>query len=218
MSEDEEKGKMDKDAIEIKIRFSKIWFERAIWIGIIFILLVLVVYNPFTTYRCEKGLSEITSAPVVTQEEDNETIEPVIEEELEPEPEPETQLSGEVGLTIGNIGLNNDSKRIEYIWVYINNDKGLFTPMVRIYWYGDTTPDVVKENAKYEYRFNSLISTGNTNKKLDDELDRKGGWPLTGRYLNLDPDDEKVKVKIELYDANHNTTVLATKIKTLSLS
>ena len=212
----EEKKKMGKDAIEIKIRFNKFWLERAIWIVIILVLLVLLFYNPFGKYRCEKGLGEITSAPIVTEQEEEETTEPEVEEE--PEPGSETQLSGEAGLTIGDIGLNNDSKRIEYIWVYINNDKGLFTPLLRIYWYGPNTPDIVKDKVKYEHQFLSLISTGKTNKKLDNEIDRKGGRKLTGRYLNLDPDDKKATIKIELYDTNDNTTVLDKKLKTISVS
>jgi hypothetical protein len=133
----EEKKKMDKDTVEIKIRFNKFWLERVMYIIIILVLIVLVFYNPFASYKCEKGLSTITSEPIIEIEE-NET-EPVIEEEPEPTPESETQLSGEAGLTIGDIGLNNDSKRIEYIWIYINNNKGLFTPLLRLYWYGAST-------------------------------------------------------------------------------
>lgn len=207
--------KMDKDAVEIKIRFNKIWLERAIWIVVVLILTVLVFYNPFGKYRCEKGLSEITSAPVVSEPEINETTEPIIEEE--PEPDSETQLSGGAGLTIGDIALNNES-RIQYVWIYITNDKGLFTPLLRINWYGDSATEVVKGGVKYEYQFPSLIPTGKTNKKLDDEIDKMGGRPLTGRHLNLDPDDKKATIKIGLYDANDNATVLDTKIKTISVS
>jgi hypothetical protein len=62
------------------------------------------------------------------------------------------------------------------------------------------------------------IYTGTKNIKLDDEIDKKGGRKLTGRYLNLEPDDTKATIKVELYDASDNTTVLDSKIKTISIS
>jgi len=227
----EGKNKMDKNTVEIKIRFNKFWLERVVYFIIILVLIVMVIFNPMERYKCEKNPEDITSkvvaskveeeVPEIEAEEENIEIEPETEIEpesaIEPETENETKLSGEAGLTIGNIGLNNDSKRIEYIWVYIDNDKGLFVPLLRVYWYGASTPEAVKENAKYEYEFPSLIPTGKTNKKVDEEIDRIGGRMLAGRYLNLDPDDKKATIRIELYDASNKNNILDTKTKTISV-
>ncbi len=168
----EGKHKVEKgDYHEIRIKFRRSWLVHLIYIIIIIILVILLFYNPFSSYACEKGLDEISSEPVVEEPVVVEE-EPVVEEEEEvepePEPEPEEALSGEAGLTIGEVGLNNDSKRIEYIWIYINNDRGLFTPLLKIYWYGASATEAVKETSKYEYQFPSLITTGKTNKKLDE--------------------------------------------------
>jgi len=221
---DKKEKKMDNDESyhEIKIKLSKKiikQIERAIFIIVILILIVLVYYSPFCDVKCEKGLDEITSEPVVIDVEETDEPEAEVEEEpvVEEEPEPEPDLSGTVSLTLGDVSLYNGSKRIGSVWVYINNDKGLFTPLIRVYWYGASTPESVKTNYKYEYMFPSLITTGRTNKKLDDELGRKSKRALTGRYLNLDPDDKKATILAELYDAS-DATLLDTKKKTISVS
>ena len=224
----EKEAKMDKDAVEIKIKFRKSWIIHAIYIVIILILLVLVFYNPFAEFRCEKNLSELTVEPVpeedvnepaVEVEEEPAADEPAVEtEEPAPEPETEVELSGEAGLEIGEVELNVNKTRIESIMITINNDKGLFTPYMKIYWYGPSDTDAVKQKSKYEYEFSSLVPTGTTSKKLDDEIDKKGGRELTGRYLNLEPGDNKVTFKIELYDTSDKNASLDSKIKSVVVS
>jgi len=217
---DEEKKQVD--SFEIKIRFNKKilkWLERAIFLIVIITLAIMVYTGPFCDVKCEKGLDEIASEPAIEEEEAEIEEEPDVEEEEEEtiEPEPETDLSGDVTLTIGDLSLDEDKKRIEYIWITINNDKKLFTPMVQIYWYGSSSPDAVKSNVKYKYTFPSIIPMGRTNKKLDEEIDTKMKSDLTGRYLNLEEGAKKVYFKIELYNANDNS-LLDTKTKTISVS
>ena len=77
--------------------------------------IVLIFYNPFGGFVCERGLSEITSAPVIAEIEENLTTETEIEEELEEEPEeePDPDLSGEVILTIDEIKVDENNTRVE---------------------------------------------------------------------------------------------------------
>ena len=224
--EKEGRKKMEKDTVEIKIRFNKFWLERAIYIILILILIGLLFYNPFGSFACEKKTTEVTSTPEVSEpvaevEEPEIEEEPVVEAEPESEPElepeDEVKLSGAVGLTIGDIELTNGSKRIGSIWVYLDNDMGLFTPLIKVYWYGSSTPETVKNSVKYEYQYPSIIPIGRTNKKIDDEIGLKNKRALEGRYLNLEEGDKKATFKIEIYNAN-NKELLATKIKTISVS
>lgn len=209
--------KMDKDTVEIKIRFNKFWLERAIYIVIILILLVLVFYNPFGKYRCEKGLSEITSEPVAAEIEPEATEpeieeEPVVEEEpeVETEPEPETgqELSGEVVLTIDTIQLDENNTRVESITVKIDNQKKIFTPLLYIYWYDTDSTDAMKEFPNGgKINFTGPIPVGKTTvKKLDDEL--------KARYLRTD-DEKREFFKIELYDRS-DKTLLDTKTQSIA--
>jgi len=212
----EEKKKMGKDAIEIKIRFNKFWLERAIWIVIILILLVLVFYNPFGKYRCEKGLGEITSAPIVTEPEEEETTELEIEEEPEeepeveeePEPEPEEELSGNVVLTIDTIKLDENKTRVDSITVKIDNQKEIFTPLLYVYWYDKDSPEAIKQFPNGgKINFTGPIPVGRVSiKKLDDEL--------KAHYLRAD-NERREFFKIELYDRS-DKTLLATKTKSIA--
>ncbi len=211
----EEKKKMDKDTVEIKIRFNKFWFERIMYIIIILALIVLVFYNPFASYKCEKGLSAITSAPVVVELEENET-EPVIEEEqdieeeidIEEESEPQSALSREVVLTIGQIELDENKTRVKSITVNIDNQKEIFTPLLYIYWYDKESPEVMKlfpNGGKINYTGALPIGMVKT-WKLDDELN--------AHYLRTD-DEKREFFKIELYDAG-DKTLLDTKTKSIA--
>src|SRR3989338_4911847 len=134
---------MDQDAVEIRIKLSKIWLERAIFIVIILILLFLVFYNPLGKYRCEKGLSQITSTEELNAQEENKTTEPVIEEEpvieQEPAPEPEAEeteqkLSGKATIQIGEIVLDENKTKVQSISVSIDNQKKIFNPLLYVYW------------------------------------------------------------------------------------
>ncbi|MEA2037810.1 MAG: hypothetical protein U9O94_09965 [Nanoarchaeota archaeon] len=214
----------NKDFVEIRLSRAQLrWIERLIFIVIILVLIGLLFYNPFSQTKCIQT-SEIVSVPVATETEDSvveveleEEPEPEEEVELEEEPEPEAEeeLTGEATLSIGEIGLSEDKKRIEYVWVYIDNDKGLFTPKIRMYWYGPGTTAAVKNSVKYEYTWVSLISTGKTNKKFDDEVGTGSNKvDLQGRYLNLDEGDNKCTFVVELYDAKDDE-LLYTKSKTV---
>jgi len=205
---------MEKDAVEIKIRFNKIWLERAIWIVVVLILGVLVFYNPFASFRCEKDISEITSAPVVETEEPEPEVEeePVVEEEPEPEPEPEAEagqeLSGEATLIIDTIKLDADKKKVESITVKIDNQKKIFTPLVYVYWYDKSSPEAVKlfPNGG-KIGFVGPIPLGRISvKKLDTEL--------VNHMLRTD-DTKKEFFKIELYDKS-GKVLLDTKTKSIA--
>ncbi len=213
--EKEEKKKMEKDTFEIKIRFNRKllrWIERSVFIIIILILLVLVFYNPFGNYLCEKGVSEITSVPVVDEPEEEETVDIEVEEEpvveLEPEPEPGEELSGEVVLTIGKIELNEDKTRVDSITVKIDNQKKIFTPLLYVYWYDKGSSEALKSRPKGgKINFTGPIPVGRvTQKKLDDEL--------KAHYLEKD-DLNKEFFKIELYD-RVDKTLLDTKTKSIA--
>lgn len=205
----EDKKKMEKDTVEIKIRFNKFWLERAIYIAIILILLVLVFYNPFGKYRCEKGLSEITSTPTAVSEPEIEE-EPVAETEPEPEPNPEPgkELSGNVVLTIDNIELDANKTKVESITVKIDNQKKIFTPLLYVYWYDSESTDAMKEYPNGgKINFTGPIPVGKISvKKLDDELQ--------ARYLRTD-DKKREFFKIELYDRS-DKTLLDTKTKSIA--
>ena len=219
MSENEGEKRMDKDTVEIKIRFNKFWLERAIYIVIILILIVLIFYNPFGKYRCEKGLSEITSEPVVSESETNETSEPIIEEEpeeeasveeetgTEPDAEPETELSGKITLEIGEITLIENNTKVESISLSIDNQKKIFTPLVYIYWYDKATEEAVKirpNGGKINYT--GAIPIGVKVWKLDNELQN--------RRLRTDDLDEEI-FKIELYDIKDPVAPIDTKTITV---
>jgi len=211
--EDKKGKKMDKDAVEIKIKLSRRtlrWIERSLFILIIIVLGVLVYYSPFCDIKCEKGLSEITSEPAVADPEP----EPEIETEPEPEPEPETEpdpeeeLSGEVILTIDTIKLDENGTRVESITVKIDNQKKIFTPLLYVYWYDRDSSDLMKEFPNGgKINFTGPIPLGKTTvKKLDDEL--------KAHYLRTD-DKKREFFKIELYDRS-DKTLLDTKTKSIS--
>jgi len=211
----EDKKKMDKNTVEIKIRFNKFWLERAIYIVIILILIGLVLYNPFGKYRCEKGLSEITSLPVVDELEE-ETTEPEVGEETEIDEEPETEiepetekeLSGNVVLTIDKIELDENNTRVKSITVKIDNQKKIFTPLLYVYWYDTGSSEAMKifPNGG-KINFTGPIPVGKISvKKLDDEL--------KNRYLRTD-DIKREFFKIELYDRS-DKTLLDTKSKSIA--
>jgi len=212
----EDKKKMDKNTVEIKIRFNKFWLERSIYIVIILVLLVLVFYNPFGAYRCEKGLSEITSTPVATEPEVEESTEPAVEEgteieeepETEIEPETEKELSGNVVLTIDKIELDENNTRVKSITVKIDNQKSIFTPLLYVYWYDTDSSDAMKAYPNGgKINFTGPIPVGKISvKKLDDELQ--------AHYLRTD-DEKREFFKIELYDRK-DKTLLDTKSKSVA--
>lgn len=202
------KKKMDKDIVEIKIRFNKFWLERAIYLIIILILVVLIFYNPFGEFVCERGLSEITSAPVVAEAEEEITTEPEIEEELEEEEEPELELSGNVVLTIDEIKIDENNTRVESITVKIDNQKEIFTPLLYVYWYDKNSVEAIKQYPNGgKINFTGPIPVGKVSiKRLDDEL--------KAHYLRTD-DEKREFFKIELYDRK-DKSLLDTKTKSIA--
>lgn len=218
----EEKKKMDKDTVEIKIRFNKFWLERAIFIVIILILLVLVFYNPFGKYRCEKSLSEIKSEPISKIEENQtaktelekepEPEEPVVEEEpepwSEPEQEPAKELSGKITLEIANIELYENNTKVKSILVKIDNQKKIFTPTLYVYWYDEATEEAVKAKPNGGIiNYTGALPPGTVKAwKLDDLL-----W---NRRLRID-DPNKETFKIELYDSKDPIVPIDTKTITV---
>jgi len=213
--EKEGKKKMEKDTVEIKIRFSKFWLERAIYIVVILILIGLLFYNPFGSFVCSKEVTEVTSTPVVSEPEP-EVVEPEpeIEEEpvveTEPEPEPEPEMSGDATLTIDKIQLDLNNTRVESITVKIDNQMKIFTPLLWVYWYDKGSSEAIKENVNGgKIQFTGPIPVGKTSvKKLDDEL--------KAHYLRTD-DEKREFFKIELYDAS-DKTLLDTKSKSIATS
>ncbi len=216
MFEDKEgKKKMEKDTVEIKIRFNRFWLERAIYIVVILILIGLLFYNPFGAVICGENKSEVTSVPVVSEPEpevEGPEIEeePVVETEPEPEPEPEEEpdLSGEATLTIDKIKLDENKTKVESITIKINNQYKIFTPLVWVYWYDKDSVGAVKEFPNGgKISFTGAIPLRQTSvKKLDDEL--------KAHYLRTD-DDRRETFKVELYDAS-DKTLLDSKTKSIA--
>ena len=209
------KKKMEKDTLEINIKLNKRvlrWIERSIFILVIIVLAVLVYYSPFCDVKCEKGLSEITSTPVVSEPEISTEPEieeePVVEGEFEHEPEHEPELSGEVTLTIDTIKLDVNKTRVESITVKIDNQKKIFTPLLYIYWYDKDSVEAIKVNPNGgKINFTGPIPVGKVSvKKIDDELEN--------HYLRVD-DKKRELFKIELYDRS-DKTLLDTKTKTVA--
>ncbi len=226
----DEEDKMDKNIIEIKVRLNKFWIERTIYLIIIFALLGLVFYNPISRYKCERGLSEIETQPiivtqaVINEEENksetinesetteiNETKEEEIEtenpEESEEQEKEEKELSGNVILYIDDVDLDENKTKIESITIRIDNQKKIFTPLVWVYWYDKESPEAIKQwpnGGKIQYA--GAIPIGVKTWKLDKEL--------KAHYLR--PDNPlKEFIKIELYDASDNTE-LDVKSKTIA--
>ena len=209
---------MESDAVEIRIKLSKIWLERAIFIVIILILLFLVFYNPLGKYRGEKSLSQITSTGELNTQEENKTTEPVIEEEpiieQEPAPEPkaeetEQKLSGKATIQIGEIVLDENKTKVQSISLSIDNQKKIFNPLLYVYWYDESTEDAVKAQPNGgKINFTGPIPLGKvTTKKLDDEL--------KNRRLRIDDKTTEI-FKIELYDLSDPVVALDTKTKTIN--
>jgi hypothetical protein len=206
-------NKMDDDAVEIKIRFKRSWLIHIMYITIILVLIVLLFYNPLGSFMCEGGTTELTSAPVVSDVED-ETSEPDIEVEPEPTPEPEPEpdtepeLSGNVILSIDAIKLDVNKTRVESITIKIDNQKKIFTPLLHVYWYDRDSSELMKQNPNGgKITFTGPIPVGRVSvKKLDNELN--------AHYLRTD-DTKKEFFKIEIYDG---TILLDTKTKTITTS
>ena len=222
----DEKKKNDKDEIEIRIKISKKWFnrlflERAIFIVIILILLMLVFYNPFGKYRCEKGLSDIKSEPVAADTDKSSGDEPVVETEPEPaaekkdEPVVETEpedtgpiLSGQVTIDLQEVLLDANKTKVESVTVKIDNQKKILTPMVYLYWYDDSTEEAVKSKPNGgRFNYTGAIPLGTVKLwKLDDEL--------ANRFLRKN-DEYKETFRAELYDASDNS-LMDTVTKTIT--
>ncbi len=208
----EGKKKMSDDAVEIKIRFKKSWLIHLIYIFIIIILLILLFYNPFASYKCEKGLNELTSEIVGDEPEDDVAEEPDIADEPEDveeddedlEPETEVVLSGKVTLTIDDIELGANKTRVESITIKMDNQKKIFTPSVYVYWYDPDSIESMKSTPKSKITYTGAIPIGVKVWKLDTEL--------TAHYL-IAEDDNKEVFKLELYDGS---TLLDTKAQTLT--
>jgi hypothetical protein len=211
-----EDHKMEKDAFEIRIKFNKRvlrWVERLVFFIIIIILAILVYYSPFCNIKCEKGLGDITSVPVVSPSEPVVEEESPVEEEAPTEPpaqpeEEETPLSGLITLTIDKIDLDANKTKVEAITVKIDNQKKIFTPLLYVYWYDKDSPNAMKEfpnGGKINYT--GAIPVGFVKTwKLDDELQ--------AHYLRVD-DKRREFFKIELYDMS-DRTLLDTKTTSIA--
>ncbi|MBU0628388.1 MAG: hypothetical protein KKC75_04305 [Nanoarchaeota archaeon] len=219
-SKKEDKKKSDKDEIEIKIRLSKKWFnklflERSIFIVIILILAVLVFYNPFGKYTCEKGLSDIKTEPVVKTENTSPgpvavEAEPVVEIEIEPEPEPDQSsgpaMSGKATIDIKDVSLDANKTKVLSITVNIDNQMKILTPTVWVYWYDSGSTAAMKAfTIGGKFNYTGAIPLGVKNWKLDD---------LDNSRLRVD-DKTKETFKIEMYDASDGS-LLDTVTKTFS--
>ncbi len=220
---EEEKGKYSDN---IQIRVNKKWIERSIFIFIIIILLILVYAVYFKGFQSNNDISPISD---VTSEKNESADDDVEDQKIISTQEPKINLScnlsdnlsmtssknlsenlsENVSLIIGVIELDADKKRIEYVWVHIINHKNKFTPLLKLYWYGENALLAVKNTPKKEYTFDASISVGETNKKLGE------AEGVQGRYLNLEDSNVKAIFKVELYDAEDNKTILDTATKTV---
>lgn len=204
-------NKMDDDAVEIKIKFKRSWLIHIMYIIIISVLVVLFFYNPFGSLACNEETTGLTSAPVVSDVEEeipelDVEVEPEPEVISEPDPDSESELSGEVTLSIDAIKLDVNKTKVESITLKIDNQKKIFTPLLHIYWYDKDSPDSMKEFPNGgKITFTGPIPVGRVSvKKLDNEL--------KARYLRTD-DEKKELFKVELYDG---TVLLDTETKTIT--
>ena len=205
------------DHLVISIKLKKFWVERLIYYAIIIGLVTTIFINPFGA-NCTEASTEVveTVTPAVVVET---PVATVVTPEPDPEPEPvvtpepdEEELSGNITLGIGNIETKagNNTMRVESVFIIIDNEKELFTPKVRLYWYTSSTDADAKDRQRTEYTYPSLIPTGLTNsKKLDDEL--------TSHYvIGYENKDTKLYVLVELLNAKDNT-LIAKETKSITI-
>jgi|ETNmetMinimDraft_2_1059921.scaffolds.fasta_scaffold53688_2 hypothetical protein len=204
------------DHLVISIKLKKFWIERLIYYAIIIGLVATVFINPLSA-NCDQSstpIIETVTAPVVAAAT-------VVTPEPEPEPEPEVvvtpdpvdeELTGNITLGIGNVETlaGNNTMKVESVFIIIDNEKELFTPKVRLYWYTSSTDADAKDRQRTEYTYPSLIPTGLTNsKKLDDEL--------TSHYvIGYENKDTKLYVLVELLNAKDNT-LIAKETKSITI-
>ena len=163
-----EEEKMDKDDhLVISIKLKKFWIERLFYYAIIIGLVATVFINPMGSKDCIQSSTPVVetlaaTTPAVVEEPVVEvTPDPEPEPEVTPEPEPEVELSGNVTLAITNVGTTkkNTTLKVDSVFITIDNQKELFTPKVRLYWYTVSTDAEAKDRTRTEYTFPSLIPT-----------------------------------------------------------
>lgn len=211
MAEDpfEKKQKIDANTVEIKIRFNRFWLERVIYIIIILMLIVTIFYNPFGG-SCEKNLSDISSTPAAEEPEiETEPSEAKPAETPKPEPvKPASESSGSIGFTLDSITLNTNNTKVESITVKIDNQKKIFTPTLKIFWYDDEDSAVAKM-PKVSINYTGAIPMGTLKTwKLDKQL--------TARFLSFEEGTTEGFFRAELYDASDNS-LISTQTKTVKI-
>lgn len=217
---------MDDDDIIIRInkRSVHLWVERAIYYLIIIILLYFVFFNPFSD--CDgvgkkKNETKAVVEPSVTSDKPKveAKTEAVKKEEPKnatpPTPPPAPVViapvtgSGNATITITEVKLsetitigetaNTTSHKIDYVLVTIFNDRSLFTPSIKLFFWVDSTEAAIKAKEDAEFAI-PKIPVGQTKAwKISDEL--------LGKRLNDVPADTKAYFKVELLDSANNATI-----------
>ncbi len=224
---------VDEDDIIIRInkRSVHLWVERVIYYLIIVILLYFVFFNPFSdcpggSKKNEtKALIEPAGTPEKPKVEAKAEVAPKKEEAKNetpatppPAPKPIAPVtgSGNTSITITEVKLtetitppeNTTAHKIDYILVSIFNDRSLFTPHLRLYFWVDSTEAAIKAKEDADFDI-PKIPVGQTKAwKISDEL--------TGKRLNNLPADTKAYFKVELLDPSNNAT-LSTAEKIVAL-
>ncbi|MDA1197166.1 MAG: hypothetical protein O2779_04345 [Nanoarchaeota archaeon] len=197
-----------EDHLVISIKLNKLWVERLIYFAIIIGLIATIFINPMGTKNCVQSSTPVVenAAPVVA------TLIPVVETPAVVEtpvvetPVVETStknLTGNITLEIGAIETTpgNNTLKVDSVFITIKNEKELFTPKIRLYWYTPSTDTDAKNRQRTEYVYPSLIPTSLVNAiKLDTEL--------TSHYvIGYDNKDNKLYVIAELLNAADDTLI-----------
>ncbi|MBI2138285.1 hypothetical protein HYU13_01735 [Candidatus Woesearchaeota archaeon] len=207
--------------------------ERGLYLAIILVLLYFVLVKPIVKECPfgKKLLSQptaITPAPAaatpVAKEEAKKPLVNATENkskaEVKKEPEaasasaPPAAGVGNVTIALGAIEVTAGEKlntsedfnyryRVQSIMLSINNQKGNFQPVLRVYWYPDSEEAAVKLKKKAEINV-SIIPIGIKPLKLDDEIPD---------YMRAKETDDEANFKVELYNAKGMELLASESVK-----